>query len=265
MLKRALARSEAYAFAGWVMVAASLTACAPSADAPMRQPIEAMKAPWGPFARQCDSTRVSRTVVRFRNGDTEIAKDYETCAGFLSMPASNNSAQITVSVGEVNKPSSTMVLRLLRSPDGAVRAAEPGDTGLLAQGSDAPDAAKTLAREIGLTARQLINPNETMSLPIRLSLPFPLDVMLSCRPDGEHRDRGRDTLVFSCTLDQNIQTGQIVARVQLAGVEEIDVETGLRLTSLLTGRLNGRERQVDGAAWQSANDRLLYRRDTEFE
>jgi hypothetical protein len=265
MLKRAPSRPEAHAFAGWVIVAASLTACVPSADAPMLQPVEAMKAPWGPFARECDSTRVSRTTSRSRNGDTEVDKVYETCTGFSSMPGSHNSAQITASVGEVNKPSSTVVLRILRNPDGAARAAAPGDTGLLAQGSDVPEAADTLAREIGLTARQLVSPAETLTLPIRLSVPFPLDVVLSCRPDGEHRDHGRQTLVLSCTLDQNIHTSHLEARVQLAGVEEIDVQTGIRLSSLLTGRLNGRTQEADEATWQSTSDRLLYRRDTEFE
>jgi hypothetical protein len=123
-----------------------------------------------------------------------------------------------------------------------------------------------LAREIGLTARQLIRPNDIVTLPVRLSLPFPVDIELSCRPDGGRRDHGRDTLVLSCTLDQKVRTTRLDAQVRLAGVEEIDVQTGIRLSSVLAGRLSGRIRLSDrGEAWQSADDRLLYRRETDFE
>jgi hypothetical protein len=120
-----------------------------------------------------------------------------------------------------------------------------------------------LASEIGLTARQVIGPNDIVALPVRLSLPFPVDIELSCRPDGGHRDRDRDTLVLSCTFDQNVRTPRLDARVRLAGVEEIDIQTGIRLSSVLTGGLNGRIQLGDrNGAWHSADDRLLYRRNS---
>jgi hypothetical protein len=231
----------------------------------MKGPVEAMEAPWGPFARQCATTRVSHVTWRWRVGDIEVGDHYETCIGFSAMPSGNDAAAITASVGETNRPSSTVILRILRKTGGAAREAAPGDTGLLAQGSDVPDAAQILARDIGLTSRQLISPNETLALPVQLLIPFPLDTMLSCRPDGGHRDRGRDTLVFSCTSQENVHTDQLDAQVRLEGVEEIDVQTGIRLSSVLAGHLTGRMRLSDKAAWQSADDHLLYRRDTEFE
>jgi len=152
-----------------------------------------------------------------------------------------------------------------RDTEGRARAAVPGDIGLLAQGSDAPEAAETLAREIGLTARQLINPSENMTLPIQLSVPFPVNGALSCHPDGKARNHGRETVVLFCTLDQNVRTDHLDVRVRLTGVEEIDVPTGVCLTSLLTGDLRGRIRLHDNAAWQSANDKLVYHRETDFE
>jgi hypothetical protein len=231
----------------------------------MIRPVEAMEAPWGPFARQCDTTRVAHSATRWRLGETEVAYVYETCVGFSAMFFGKDAAQITASVGNPDQPSSSVVLRVLRNPDGVARPAAPGDTGLLAQGSDVPGAAEILARDIGLTARQVVNPNDTLALPVRLSVPFPVDVVLSCRPDGMHRDHGRDTLVFSCTLDQRISTAQLDAQVQLAGVEEIDVQSGIRLSSVLTGHMSGRKRVDGDAGWQSANDRLLYQRQTEFE
>jgi hypothetical protein len=88
---------------------------------------------------------------------------------------------------------------------------------------------------------------------------------MSCRPDGEHRDHRRDTLVLSCTLDQQIHTERLDEQVQLTGVEEIDIQTGVRLSSVLTGHLRGRSRLGDDAAWHLANNRLLYRREMEFE
>jgi hypothetical protein len=243
----------------------SLTGCAPAADTPMTQSIEAMQAPWGPFARACDSTRVSRSTIRWRVGEVDVAELHETCTGFSSMPSGHDAAEITASVGEPDRPSEPTVLRILRRTDGVARPAMAGDAGLLALGSDAPDAAGTLARDIGLTARQLISPNDTLDLPVRLSMPFPIDIVMSCRPDGEHRDHGRDTLVLSCTSDQQVHTGRLDAQVQLAGVEEIDIQTGVRLSSVLTGHLHGRSRLADNAAWHLANNQVLYRREMEFE
>jgi hypothetical protein len=246
-------------------IAALLSCCAPPASTPMSGPIDVMVSPWGPFARQCDSTRVSYdTMYRSgRPGLFEVASVYKTCAGFVAMPLDGNAVQITASVDKIDQTSSPLVLRILRTPEGIARAAAPGDTGLLAQGSDAQDAARVLASEIGLTARQVIGPNDIVALPVPLSLPFPVDIELSCRPDGGHRDRDRDTLVLSCTFDQNVRTPRLDARVRLAGVEEIDIQTGIRLSSVLTGGLNGRIQLGDrNGAWHSADDRLLYRRNS---
>ncbi len=231
----------------------------------MSRPVEAMEAAWGPFARQCDSTRVSHTATRWRVGETQVAEIYGTCTGFSTMLSGSDTAEITASVGKINQPSSPVVLRIVRNASGAARPAAPGDTGLLAQGSDVTDDAAILARDIGLTARQVISPNDTLALPVRLSVPFPLDIVLPCHPDGMHREHGRDTLVFSCLLDQKIHTDRLDAQLWLAGVEQIDVQTGIRLFSVLTGRLNGRKRLSDNAAWHTANEELLYRRVTEFE
>lgn len=268
MLSHVLFRPTAYTIVSWIAVAAFLNCCAPPANTPMSGPIDVMVSPWGPFARQCDSTRVSydTTYRSGRVGVFEVTNVYKTCAGFVAMPFGHDAAEITASIDKINQPSSPMILRILRTPEGAARAAAPGDTGLLAQGSDAQEAARVLASEIGLTARQLINPNDTVSLPVRLSLPFPVDIELSCRPDGGHHDHGRDTLVLSCTLDQKVRTTRLDAQVRLAGVEEIDVQTGIRLSSVLAGRLSGRIRLSDrDETWRSADDRLLYRRETDFE
>lgn len=81
----------------------------------------------------------------------------------------------------------------------------------------------------------------------------------------ENREHGRDILVVSCTLDRTVLTDRLDARLRLAGVQEIDVQTGIRLSSMLTGRLEGRRRLGEDAGWQSADDQLLYRRETEFE
>jgi len=255
------------AVAAWIAVVASLVGRAPSADTPISLPVEVMVSPWGPFARQCDPTRVSHDIYSWRGrvGIWEVANVYGTCTGFSAMPSGQNAEQITASVGEIDQPESPTILRILRTSGGAARAAAPGDTGLLARGSDAPETALMLAGDIGLTARQLIHSDQVLSLPVRLSVPFHLDILLNCHPDGGHTEHGRDTLVFSCTLDQKVRTDHLDAQVQLAGVEEIDVQTGVRLSSVMTGRLSGRSRASDDAAWQSADDRLLYRRETEFE
>jgi hypothetical protein len=258
-------RLAAYALGGGMAIVLSLSSCAPEAATPITRPIEAMEAPWGPFARQCDSTRLSRDTVRWRVGETEIDQVYATCAGFSAMAAGPNAEAITASLGKINQSLPPVVLRIMRRTDGVARPAQPGDTGLLAQGSDAPDAAQVLARDIGLTARQMINPNETLALPLHLAVPFPLDVVMSCRPDGERRDRGRDTLLLSCTMDRKVYTDRIDAQLQLAGVEEIDVQTGVRLSSDLTGTLSGRKRRNADTGWHVADEQVEYRRETEFE
>ena len=148
-----LVRPGARALAGCIVVAGLLTDCAPAANKPLSQPIALMEVPWGPFARQCATTRVSYTTVRWRVGDTEIAKDYETCIGFSAMPSGPDAVEITASVTKTDGPSAPVILRIRRDIEGKARAAVPGDVGLLAQGSDVPEAAGTLARDIGLTAR----------------------------------------------------------------------------------------------------------------
>jgi hypothetical protein len=262
---RILPRSVVNAFVGFVTIAGSLTRCAPAADQPMKGPVETMEAPWGPFARQCATTRVSHMTQRWRRGDVEVGDNYQTCMGFSAMPSGHDAAEITASVGNPDRPPSTVILRILRQAGGATRKAASGDTGLLAQGSDVPEAAQVLARDIGLTSPQLISPNETLELPVQLLIPFPLETVLSCRPDGGHRDHGRDTLVFSCRSNQKVHTDRLDAQVQLAGVEQIDIQSGVRLSSVLAGHLSGRSRSGDNAAWLSANNRLLYRREMEFE
>jgi len=240
------------------VVAGMLADCAPAANKPLSQPVELMEVPWGRFARQCASTRVSYATVRWRVGDTEVAKVYKTCIGFSAMPSGPDVVEITASVSKADRPSAPVILRIRRDTEGRARAAVPGDIGLLAQGSDVPEAAETLARDIGLTARQLLNPSEPISLPVQLSLPFPVNGALSCHPVGKASDHGRQTVVLSCTLDQIVHTDHLAAQVRFAGVEEIDVPSGVCLTSLLTGDLRGRIRLHDNAAWQSANDWLLY-------
>lgn len=243
----------------------ALAGCAPHADAPLSRPVEAMEAPWGPFARQCDSTRVSHTITRWRQKETQVGTTYESCAGFSSVLSGPDAAEITASIGRPDDPASSVVVRLRRSTAGTARPAGPGDGWLLAQGSDAPAEADLLARGLGLTARQMVNPRDNMSLPVRLRLPFPVDASLSCRPDGLHRDRDREMLVMSCTLDEKIRTDHLDAQVQLAGVEVIDVQTGVRLSSALAGQLSGRARLAGNGNWQAADERLLYRRETEFQ
>ena len=231
----------------------------------MNQPVEAMKAPWGPFARQCATTRVSSTTTRFRVGLVEVGDNYETSFGFSAMQASKNAVEITASVADPNRASAQVIRRIARKTGGSARETAAGDTGLLAQGSEAPDAADLLARDIGLTSRQLISPNATLALPVRLSLPFPLDVVMTCRPDGGHQEHGRNRLVFSCTLDRTVRTVHLDGRIRLEGVEEVDVQTGSRLSSVLPGHLNRWTRARETGAWQAANDRLMYRQDTEYQ
>jgi hypothetical protein len=69
------------------MVAALLGACAPAGKTPMNEPKEVMTVAWGPFARQCASTRTSHYVMTDRSGPKEIATDHESCIGFAAMPA----------------------------------------------------------------------------------------------------------------------------------------------------------------------------------
>ncbi len=120
------------------------------------------------------------------------------------------------------------------------------------------------SRHRALTARQLIGPGQTLAVPVRLELPFPLDVTLSCRPDGGHRDHERDTLVFSCTADEGVRTERVDLRGRLAGVEEVDVQTGVRLNGVLSGELSRRMRPSVAAAWQATNEHIHYTRTMEI-
>jgi hypothetical protein len=88
---------------------------------------------------------------------------------------------------------------------------------------------------------------------------------VSCSPDGEAVDRGRETLAFACTLDEAIQTDCLSARLRLAGVEEIDVLSGVRLSGALVGSLTGQERFSAHAGWRSVDYHIWYGRTTDFE
>jgi hypothetical protein len=123
---------------------------------------------------------------------------------------------ITATIGTGDPASSPSIARFLRRPGGQAREAVPGDTGLLAQGSDDTDAAKTLARQIGLSEPQTIRSGQTLVLSVRLSMPSPLDVQLSCRPNGGGRMDNRDTLILACTGNQDVRLDNVVGRLQLA-------------------------------------------------
>ena len=72
----------------------------------------------------------------------EVGDNYQTCMGFSAMPSGHDATEITASVGNPDRPSSTVILRILRQAGGATRKAASGDTGLLAQGSAVPEAAQ---------------------------------------------------------------------------------------------------------------------------
>jgi hypothetical protein len=101
---RILSRPVVNAFVGFVGIAGSPTGCAPAADQPMKGPVETMEAPWGPFARQCATTRVSHMTKRWRRGDVEVGDNYETCIGFSATPSGHDAAAITASVGNPDRP-----------------------------------------------------------------------------------------------------------------------------------------------------------------
>jgi hypothetical protein len=195
----------------------------------------------------------------------EVTENDTTCTGFSALPNADGSVQITSSTIGNGRLSEPIISRILRRPSGISRTAAPGDTGLLAQGSDVPTAAESLAREIGVPARQIITPNGTLVLPIHLDIPSIIEGTLLCHLDGQRLDRGRQALVFSCELDKHVLTDRLDAQLHLAGVEEIDVLTGVRLTSVLTGWLRGRQRFNEQARWQVADDHLWYHRETELE
>jgi hypothetical protein len=259
--------------------------CASMATTPMSQPEEVMKAAWGPFARQCTTTRTSHLEATGRSGPNEVATSHESCIGFAATPAAGGAIEITGSTTSDEQPASPVLLRILRSPNGVSRPAAPGDTGLLAQGSDNKRLAEAFARQIGLMQQQVIAPTETLDLPISLYVPSPVEGMLQCHPDGGRVDRGRETLVFSCTMDEQVHTDRLDARLRLDGVEEVDVLTGVRLSGSFAGSMRGRQRVIAQARVQSGtqsgpqasvqgsaqghgravDDHIWYERTTEFE
>jgi hypothetical protein len=242
-----------------------VASCTPAADASLSQPTEVMVDAWGPFARQCTATRASHHVINQRFSPSEVTEQTTTCTGFSVLPDANGSVQITGSTSTNGRLNAPIISRFLRQPSGVSHIAASGDTGLLAQGSDVPTAAESLAREIGVPARQIVEPNGTLLLPVHLDVPSLIEGTLSCHPDGQGVDRGRQILVFSCALDNHVLTDRLDARLHVAGVEEIDVLTGVRLTSVLTGWLTGRQRFNERARWQAADDRIWYHRETELE
>jgi hypothetical protein len=144
------------------------------------------------------------------------------------MPAAGDAMVITASTAANERSSVPILYRILRGPSGVSHPAAPGDSGLLAQGSDNPESSNAFARQIGLDRKQIVDPKEALSMPILLLVPTPVEGTLQCRPEGGAVDRGRETLIFSCTLDEQVHTDRLVARLRLAGAEEVDVLTGVR-------------------------------------
>jgi hypothetical protein len=177
----------------------------------------------------------------------------------------SDSVAITASLGTGSEFSTPRIARFVRDRRGTARPAASGDNGLLSQGSDDTAAAARLAQRIGLSRRQLIQSGQTVDVTVRFSLPAPVDVTLSCRPDGGGRMNGRDTLVFSCTGSEAVRNEDFVGQLRVAGVEELDIRSGVRLASQLSGRLDGENLSADGSHRQAASNRLLYSLDTEFE
>jgi hypothetical protein len=227
----------------------------------MKGPFEAMEAPWGPFSRQCETTNISYFVFHARTSPNEVTESHSNCMGFSAMPAGDGSMAVTASIGAGDQTGNPTVVRFLRNPNGLARPAAPGDTGLLAQGSADTNAAITLAREIGISERQTILPDETLNLPVRLSLPSPVDVKLSCRPDGQGRIGGRETFALSCTGGRSVHTDNFVGQLRLTGVEEFDVQSGVRLASRLSGGLEGEKLFNPGSHWRFDNYRVSYNQD----
>lgn len=224
-----------------------------------------MEQAWGPFARQCATTRVSHFEPHRQLSPNETVQSRTTCIGFSALTRADGSVELTASMNGDDPSSNPIVSRILRSPGGASRTAIPGESGLLAYGSDVPETATALARDIGVSARQLVAPNQSLWLPLRLHMPFPVDAVMSCQPRGETVDHGRKVLVFDCTLDQEASTSVLQAKIHLTGEQQVDVVTGVRLSGEMTGWLNGRARRNEQAPWQPVRDDLSYSKATEFE
>src|ERR1700761_1555313 len=80
--------------AAFLTMVVLLDSCGPRAETPMNQPEEVMTAAWGPFARQCTSTRTSHYAMVGREPE-DVATTYEACIGFAAMPAAHGAMQIT--------------------------------------------------------------------------------------------------------------------------------------------------------------------------
>jgi hypothetical protein len=246
------------------MVAALPAACTP-ANTPLSHPEEVMTLPWGPFARQCTQTRTAHYVLAGKAGLKEVVTNDHSCVGFVAMPAAGGAMQITGSTTADESSSGPVIYRILRAPSGISRPATAGDNGVLAQGSDDHSLATSFANQIGLTRQQIIDPEKAMLLPIMLHVPSPVMGTLRCRPDGGSVDRGRKILVFSCVLDEQVHTERVDATLRLAGVEEVDVMTGVRLSGSFAGSLNGREKTSAQAPAEQVHDHVWYERTMEFE
>jgi hypothetical protein len=250
-----------------LMLATAILAaqCSPTAKSPITKPVQVMAQAWGPFARQCATTRVSHYEAHRQLSPTEIVRTHTTCIGFSALARADGSVEITASMNADDPSSNPIISRILRSPTGASRTSIQGEAGLLAYGSDLPDTAEVLARDIGLTVRQLIEPNASLRLPIRLRLPFPVDGALACQPRGETVDHGRRVLVLDCTFDQEARTDHLQAKIHLTGEQQVDIATGVRLSGRMTGWLNGQARPNDQSPWQPADGAIWYSKETEFE
>jgi hypothetical protein len=177
-----------------------VASCTPAVDSSLSQPTEVMVDAWGPFARQCTTARASHYVTNQRLSPSKVTEQSTTCTGFSALPDADGSVQITGSTSTNGKLNAPIISRFMRQPSGVSHTAASGDTGLLAQGSDAPTAAESLAREIGVPARQIVEPNETLLLPVHLDAPSLIEGSLSCHLDGQGVDGGRQTLVFPALL-----------------------------------------------------------------
>jgi hypothetical protein len=254
----------------WLSVTVALTglaACSAPPSTPLTGPVTAMVDPWGPFARQCATTQVSY----WANGNgahvspREKSENHAECRGFSVSPGPGGSAVVTASIGGSDRAAAATIVRFQRSPGGDVRTAQAGDPGLSAQGSDDPNAAAQLARQIGLSRQQMIAAHQKLDLLVHLTIPHPVDVPVTCDPDGGGHTHGRATVILSCSGGAQIETPAFSGRVRMSGVEEIDVRSGVVLSSRYAGRMNG-EREVAGLVGGRHGDmQLLYSLDTEFE
>jgi hypothetical protein len=145
------------------LIAALLDGCARSGTTPLSQPKEVMQVAWGPFARQYKPRKLH---------------------GFAAMPAAGDAMVITASTAANERSSVPILYRILRGPSGVSHPAAPGDSGLLAQGSDNPESSNAFARQIGLDRKQIVDPKEALSMPILLLVPTPVEGTLQCRPEG---------------------------------------------------------------------------------